>query len=118
MRRPDAAAAPSGVTPPLTLTPRDGSGDLPLWRPATPADGWSPESVFAASVDYATTEAAAVLLPIRRVILIAQRALFGALPSGVKRAQVLDRLRGVDHAAAYFDEPVRAFGADGPLAPF
>ena len=86
----------------LTITPRDQQGDLPSWSPPTPVGGGSPASVFAAAVEYTMEEGAdAALMNARRVILAAERALFLAL-SAVKRAQLVERLQGIDRHRDYF----------------
>ena len=86
----------------LTITPRDQQGDLPSWSPSTPVGGWSPISVFTAAVEYSMEEGAdAAILNARRVILAAERALFLELPDS-KRAQLVERLQGVDRHRDYF----------------
>ncbi|MFF1635929.1 hypothetical protein [Leifsonia sp. NPDC058248] len=96
MRRP-AAVDRRGV---LILIPRDSSGDLPVWHPSLPRDGWTPADVF----DGAHSYAVAVSLPsdVRRVTKVAYAALMRELPE-VKRAENVERLSGVDRFRDTFD---------------
>ena len=90
----------------LVITPRSGGEDLPAWSPVHPRGGWTPAAAFRASVDYvAALDRREGVASDRRLVLVAYRDLLARLPDK-KRAQVVERLRGVDHAAAYFAEPV------------
>lgn len=94
----NARQAASGA---LTATPR--GADLSPFTPDEPVGGWTPATVFDAAVAYATGVPESIRLSHRRLVLAAERALYAALPSSVKRAEVVERLRGVDRHRDYFD---------------
>ena len=79
----------------LTVRPRDQSGYLPPLSVVVPLSGWSPSTVLAAAVAYADAHALDVGLSRRRTIGAAYRALLAELPE-VRRAEVVERLRGVE----------------------
>ena len=97
-------ARPAGRRPAsgLVVTLRSGDGGRAAWAPVAPRTGWTPASAFRAALDYTSDlpggrDAAGV----RRFVLSAYQALLAAIP-GLKRAEVLERLQGVDAAAMHF----------------
>ncbi len=108
LRRPTtpAASAPARVT--VSTAPHDVSGPMPPFNPETPEGSWTPRAVFDAALAYSRDEAADLDLSDRRIVSLAMRALYVALPSDVKRAQIAERLRGIDRYAEYY----------APLQPF
>lgn len=100
----------------LVIIPRSGGEDLPAWSPVHPRGGWTPAAAFQASVDYvAALDRREGGASDRRLVLAAYRDLLTRLPDK-KRAEIVERLRGIDHVTAYFSEPV-AEPEDDP-APF
>ncbi|MBH0098679.1 hypothetical protein I6E68_05930 [Salinibacterium sp. NSLL150] len=93
MRRPDASALVA------TLTIETLGHE---WHPVTPPEGWTPKAVADAAVSFAQS-ALDVDAPYRRKITEAYRDLMRVLPD-VKRAEIVDRLHGIDPLADYLDE--------------
>jgi hypothetical protein len=75
------------------IVPRDRTGDLPAWSPLPPPGGWTPASAFDTALDYADEHAH--LGQRRSLAKAAYWAILAAVP-GLKRAEVHERLRGVD----------------------
>lgn len=76
--------------------------DLPIWHPTPPPGGWSPRQVWAAAADYADDHSTPEAW--RRTVGNAARALFRELPT-VKRAEIRERLQGIDRRADTLDLP-------------
>jgi hypothetical protein len=101
LRRPTTPAPLAAARVTVPTAPHDVSGPMPRFNPETPVGGWTPGAVFDAALAYSRDEAADLDLPDRRIVALAMRALYVALPSTVKHAQISERLRGVDHYADY-----------------
>lgn len=102
--RPHVAAAP-------TITPHDGRNALPSFSPTTPADGWTPATVWETALTYADDIGDTIALSRRRLTLVAERALYASLPSSVKKSQAIERLRGVDRIGDILGTRATANGA-------
>lgn len=91
----------------LALRPSDRGVELPEWLPSASASGWTPRAVWVASARYAEEHADPAQR--RRAAALATRTLLGAL-AGVKRSELEDRTRGVDHGAdtlaSFTDRPL------------
>lgn len=88
--------------PGMVVTLRSGDGGRATWSPVAPHTGWTPASAFQAALDYGADLAGGRgAVGDRRAVLAAHQALLAAVP-GLKRAELLERLRGVDPAAAHF----------------
>lgn len=81
----------------LTLTVRLDDEDE-RWSPDAPSDGWTPAAAF----DRACSFAARSPGHDRRRTGAAYQALLGTVP-GLKRAEVRERLAGVDHFQDHFE---------------
>lgn len=113
--RPAARRPASG----LVVTLRSSDGGRTAWSPVAPRTGWSPAYAFQAALDYGADLAGGRgAVGDRRVVLAAHQALLAAVP-GLKRAELLERLQGVDPAAAHFGYAGASMSpVDDDLAPF
>jgi hypothetical protein len=68
---------------------------MPVWQPDTPSTGWTPEAAFAAACEYALAVSFSGA-DTSRMTKVAYVALMNALPPKVKRAEIVDRVTGVD----------------------
>lgn len=114
-------ARPAGRRPAsgLVVTLRSGDGGRAAWSPVAPRTGWTPAAAFVAALDYGVdlTGGRGAVVD-RRVVLAAHEALLAAV-SGLKRAELLERLKGVDPAAAHFGYAgVTLDPVDDDLAPY
>jgi hypothetical protein len=101
-----SAATPAPARTRLAVTPRDRAGALPSFNPAVPAGGWTVETVYTASREYAESQPGDT----RQLTGAAYRALLAA-STALKRQEVTERLRDVDRLRA----PAAAEIDDDPL---
>jgi hypothetical protein len=107
---PQRATAP-GAAGSLLVAPYDGGRDLPPLSLPTPAGGFTQSRVWEASLAYADDVGESLDLSRRRLTLCAERALYRALPASVKKAQAIQRLRGVDRIGDEFRTASRPVAA-------
>ena len=84
-------------SPALVVRPNGG----PSFAPATPPGGWTPQGALDAAVAYADAHAEPDADAQRRMIKATYEAILAQLPA-VKRAEIIDRIRGFDILGDYF----------------
>jgi hypothetical protein len=102
-------------SPALVVRPNGG----PSFAPATPPGGWTPRAALEAAVAYADAHAEPDTR--QRTSKAAYAAILAQLPE-VKRAEIIDRLRGRDilaeHFAQFSEHTAPLAEPDDDLAPY
>ncbi|WP_159619881.1 hypothetical protein [Arthrobacter zhaoguopingii] len=107
MRRPDSVRLADTE---LLLRPFSVSGRLPDWSPQSPPSDWSPADAWAAALAYAEDAAPRHT---RSVAKSAYQCLLAAVP-GLKRAEIDERLAGINHFVTAFAHPREYLDEDPP----